>query len=296
MLTEFYDCDTMMTHWIWFPIANLKSLAKPLGPRPSSFLPETLRDNFLVSLRGSTQFYARQTILKLFQSLKGTQNLYKAIQQEALNLHEIISWAVLESFSESPVTGWLQEFGQAIPIHSKEAEEKVEIASVKNENEATRLISRLLESKIDLLSMNQLTANSKRREKKEELTTNSSLAQIKTVFAKLAKSLESPETQTEAEESKSILNKVVDWCVTNWYELASNVQAEKAKLDLYQEVLKLSDSSADSGEDSAKLVNQSLPLHELLPKKGQDSVATLIVFKRNGTCIMPMSKIQFFSD
>lgn len=43
-------------------------------------------------------------------------------------------------------------------------------------------------------------------------------------------------------------------------------------------------------------MKQSLPIHEILPKKGQDSVATLIVFKRGGTCIMPMSKIQFFSD
>lgn len=39
-----------------------------------------------------------------------------------------------------------------------------------------------------------------------------------------------------------------------------------------------------------------LPVHELLPKKGQDSISTLIIFKKGGTCITPMSKIQFFSD
>ena len=39
-----------------------------------------------------------------------------------------------------------------------------------------------------------------------------------------------------------------------------------------------------------------MPIHEILPKKGQDSISTLIVFKRGGTCITPMSKIQFFSD
>ena len=33
-----------------------------------------------------------------------------------------------------------------------------------------------------------------------------------------------------------------------------------------------------------------------MPKKGQDSISTLIVFKRGSTCITPMSKIQFFSD
>lgn len=33
-----------------------------------------------------------------------------------------------------------------------------------------------------------------------------------------------------------------------------------------------------------------------MPKKGQDSISTLIVFKKGGTCITPMSKIQFYSD
>lgn len=67
-------------------------------------------------------------------------------------------------------------------------------------------------------------------------SSGNSLSQIKNVFAKLAESLVSPNTQTEAEESKSVLNKVVDWCVANWYELSADVSAEKAKLDIYQEV------------------------------------------------------------
>ena len=33
-----------------------------------------------------------------------------------------------------------------------------------------------------------------------------------------------------------------------------------------------------------------------MPKKGQDSISTLIVFKKGGTVITPMSKIQFFAD
>jgi hypothetical protein len=45
-----------------------------------------------------------------------------------------------------------------------------------------------------------------------------------------------------------------------------------------------------------------LPLHELLPNKGRNSISTLIVFKRGGkdkgggTVLAPCSKIQFFSD
>lgn len=85
--------------------------------------------------------------------------------------------------------------------------------------------------------MNQLSAKTQGKGKKED----SSLSQIKSVFAQLAKSLESPSTQTEAEESKSVFNKVVDWCVANWYELSADVAAEKAKLDIYQEVQNLND-------------------------------------------------------
>ena len=42
------------------------------------------------------------------------------MQSEAFMLHDIISWGVLESFSESPITGWTREFTQAIAIHQNE--------------------------------------------------------------------------------------------------------------------------------------------------------------------------------
>ena len=42
--------------------------------------------------------------------------------------------------------------------------------------------------------------------------------------------------------------------------------------------------------------SKALPIHILMPKKGQDSISTLIVFKKGGTVITPMSKIQFFAD
>ena len=42
ILTEYHDVDSMTSHWIWFPIANLKSLFKPIGPKPESFLKNSL--------------------------------------------------------------------------------------------------------------------------------------------------------------------------------------------------------------------------------------------------------------
>ena len=59
--------------------------------------------------------YARQTILQFFQSMQNTANLYRTMQSETFMLHDIISWGVLESFSEHPITGWMSEFTQAIP-------------------------------------------------------------------------------------------------------------------------------------------------------------------------------------
>ena len=49
--------------------------------------------------------------------MQGTGSLYRTMQSEAFLLHDIISWGVLESFSEYPITGWMCEFTQAIPVH-----------------------------------------------------------------------------------------------------------------------------------------------------------------------------------
>lgn len=77
----------MTTHWIWFPIANLKSLIKPLGPRPNGFLTSTLRKQFEQTIRGSIVMFARQTILQFFQGMQGTSSLYRTMHSEAILLH-----------------------------------------------------------------------------------------------------------------------------------------------------------------------------------------------------------------
>ena len=42
--------------------------------------------------------------------------------------------------------------------------------------------------------------------------------------------------------------------------------------------------------------NMLIPLHELLPNQGDQSVGTLLMFKKNGVKLAPCSKVQFFSD
>jgi len=88
-----------------------------------------------------------------------------------------------------------------------------------------------------------------------------------------------------------VLGKVIDWCITNWYVLSASVAEEKAILDICKE---LHCFSQTNGETQMQL--KALPIHSLMPKKGQESISTLIVFKKNGTVITPMSKIRFFAD
>lgn len=87
------------------------------------------------------------------------------MQSEAFVLHEIIAWGCLESFSESPITGWMREFTQAIhikhKIKSNEIDERKSDAIP--EAEAARFVSSLLDKEIEKLTMqnfaNQLASD-----------------------------------------------------------------------------------------------------------------------------------------
>lgn len=73
------------------------------------------------------------------------------MQSEAFMLHDIISWGVLESFSESPITGWTREFTQAIAIHQNE-EAQPEVAEehkISSQQNAVKAISQMLDTKIE---------------------------------------------------------------------------------------------------------------------------------------------------
>ena len=61
--------------------------------------------------------------------------------------------------------------------------------------------------------------------------------------------MEHPETtEAEFEESKSVFNKIVDWCITNWYVLSTRVAEEKVVLDIYKEVQQLSDKKSKESD------------------------------------------------
>lgn len=70
------------------------------------------------------------------------------------------------------------------------------------------------------------------------------------MFSRLARSLEDPDTtEAEFEENKSVFNKVIDWCTTNWYVLSTSVAEEKAILDIHKELQSMSDQSRKGETD-----------------------------------------------
>ena len=85
-------------------------------------------------------------------------------------LNDIISWGVLQSFSESPVTGWMREFSHAGPIEQLTVtsngqsptllnqRSETEEFKINSEGDAVKAISQMLDQKIDSLSMKQLKA------------------------------------------------------------------------------------------------------------------------------------------
>lgn len=144
-------------------------------------------------------------------------------------LHDIISWGCLESFSESPLTGWMKEFTQVIPINKpdcgKDGTEERKEGPVKDKD-TQRVIQHILDGQIEKITLKSL--NDQTAQVVNKLTDQDGsfdpLAQIKKVFSSLAHSLEdSKASELESEESKSVFNKVIDWCITNWYVLSTSV-------------------------------------------------------------------------
>jgi hypothetical protein len=88
-----------------------------------------------------------------------------------------------------------------------------------------------------------------------------------------------------------LFSSVVNWCVEKWHALIPSIAQEKAVLDIVGELQKMNNL-----KDDEKGLASLLPIHELLPHKGVDSISTLLIFKAGGSAILPCSKIQFYAD
>ena len=128
VLTEYFDPDTTTVHWIWFPVSHLSHVERPVAPKPSGFLLETLNKAFDTSVRQSTVVYARQSLIQFFEALHQKQTatgldkeytLFDMPSQD-LHLHDIICWGVWNKFGDSPITGWMSETRPAMHIQKEQ--------------------------------------------------------------------------------------------------------------------------------------------------------------------------------
>jgi hypothetical protein len=88
------------------------------------------------------------------------------------------------------------------------------------------------------------------------------------------------------------MNELVDWCVTNWYAISGSIGKSRACIELSEEFRRY---KAQQPSTNTAFSN-SLPLHNLVPGKGSNAVATLILFKKNKVKLTPGSKVMLYSD
>ena len=138
-----------------------------------------------------------------------------------------------------------------------------------------------------------MTKSEEEQRSPTEDASTDTLSKVKSLFNLIMQSLEDSKTsEKQANENKELFNGVVNWCVENWLALVASIAEEKAVLDIVGELQKMRSLEGDAGDRKASL----LPLHELLPHKGTNSISTLLIFKQGGCAMLPCSKIQFYSD
>ena len=128
----------------------------------------------------------------------------------------------------------------------------------------------------------------------------STLSLIKSLFERTIAGIDEdqhPESLTSPDAK--LVQGIVDWCITNWYNISERIRADRQVCDLCQEYENFTSKQAKSLDSHSIQQSQLLPLHELSPKeKGAStgSIGTLIMFKKSGVHLTPTSKVQFYSD
>lgn len=74
--------------------------------------------------------------------------------------------------------------------------------------------------------------------------------------------------------------------------MSAAIEKQRACLEL----LKAFENYKQQKPKSETLQADALPLHELVPGKGANANATLILFKKNKVKLNPGSKVRLFSD
>lgn len=204
VLAEYIDEDSMTKHWLWIPIQALSQSSFFMEPVSISFLPQTLNKKFMQTLSNTAIAYARQSLIKIVQSLQSdtTESLLTfKMPVENLKLHDIISWAVWENYGSKPIVGWMDDLSHMLILDEvdsnkkKELNKKLSASKDMDEDQAKNLINEIFSECVDEFSRMQLTKNQSDLEKEISQQSSDSdksqtLNQVKEAFDELVLKIE----------------------------------------------------------------------------------------------------------
>jgi hypothetical protein len=133
----------MQSHYLWIPIANLKSLYSPLPSQSLTPLPQ-LHIQFKKHLQRITSIYCRETLTNFVEK-------QHKIPSPDLKIEELISWSIWQNFSKDALVGWMKQFSSTLPIKDTARTE----AKVKDSKSIS--LNKILNKQIDLITKENST-------------------------------------------------------------------------------------------------------------------------------------------
>lgn len=230
----------MQVHSIWIPVSNLSDLHNPLPPRAIGFTKKTIKSQFDNSVSKIESIFARQTLIQFFLAF---QEINVSLQGEKifslpcdhLKLQEIISWSVWEQFSDAPVTGWMKELSSAISLEKKLSQQvtqsELETANqASTESGASKNLSTLVREVSEQINLDKIKASKQQSSSSSGTTSMQTLNLIKDLIDKAILGINN-EDNVPSDDVKTLFD-IVDWCITNWYQISSRILQDRAVFDL----------------------------------------------------------------
>ncbi|CDW79829.1 hect domain and rcc1-like domain-containing protein [Stylonychia lemnae] len=296
ILAEYQDSDTMQVHSIWIPVSYLNDLHTLLPPRAVGYTMDSLKQQFNVNSSMIKKIYARQTLIKFFQSFQENFSAKSLTSpSKDVQAQEIISWSIWESFNEDPINGWMKDLSCALPIQNLKASRDDVSTEVSTKSQDESNLIQIVENVSDHVIYEQLMANQGSQQIHNQgfdtlnLIQNMLLNTLTNVDDSKPETLESPDL-------KMILE-IVEWCIMNWYGISDNIKNQRVVFDLFQQYESFVNKPQSLDKNQVQ-TSKLMPLHDLIPRDQQSSpaIATLLMFKKSGVHLTPTSKIQFYSD
>ena len=249
---------------------------------------------------------------------------------EQLKLPELISWSVQEEFSNRPFDGWVQALNCAIPVRAPAArqEEDERRAGGRTSAQEPPSMRKLVEETSDRIIVEKLLQKERQSEGDRQASDGAALA-ARSTRAPSAQDRESasgdplgllrdlcrnsvralawpvgPASEQAAVRADALeaLTELADWAALNWIQMAEQVTANRAVFDLCKQQHPGGGEAAEEQPGDSQLI----ALHSVIKQargsrgapagRGQDSIATLLMFHTVGCYLTPCSKIQFYSD